>query len=108
MYSPERVMAEFYDKYEVSVGYPRHADISASDKFLQARERISDHLHLSMRSREILHFLIRHHIDVIDYMSSGVDPGKINILTRKAHKAGFDAGHILPQNYVNAVGAWLR
>ncbi len=95
LYPREQVMAAFYDKYEVQVKYPRHAELGVSDRFLQAREAIAEHLHLSVRSREILHFLILHHIHVIEFVMDGANPGNIDILTRKAHKAGFDAGSIL-------------
>ncbi|RMD50808.1 hypothetical protein D6827_03300 [Candidatus Parcubacteria bacterium] len=85
----------FYEKYQIRVHYPRHAQLSAGEKYKKERQIISDHFRLIDRDREMLQLMIRFHIDAIDFFKNGIQPEKIDVMLARAGKRFIDGDDFL-------------
>ncbi len=85
------VMGAFYDKYEIEVHYPNHAAISSSRESADLRRGVGEWLRLSERDIELVNFLIKYHVDAIEFFQNP-SATKMQVMIDRAHRAGFDAG----------------
>lgn len=91
----QELMAKFYDEYEIRIHYYAHAKLGSSQETLSVREAVSDLCRLQRRDRIMLTFLIRNHMDVLNYFGAGPDMKKYELLVARAVKAGLDADDAL-------------
>lgn len=90
-----KLMAAFFDEYEISTHYKGHAKRGASQEFFAAREKVADLFRLQDIDRRMITFMIRQHMNVLTYFADGPNPQKFDMLSTLATKAGLDGDDVL-------------
>lgn len=89
-YSGEQLGAAFYDEYGIQVHNYEHDKKGAQGNKLEAGLKIAKLHHVSSQDTARLQWVVRHHIDVIQFFRDEPKPKKYELLLVKAAKAGFD------------------